>query len=221
MMRSKLINMCIVVFLVFCGCHSHKEVPFWKDITKSQVLNFLNSQGVTAKELVVNNAGGFELDLRGSDIADLNLLEGMPIEILLLSETPVDDISPLREMRYIRKLDIANTKVSDLAPLRGLPIHELNITKTKITDLSPVKDMPIRVLSLVQTEVNDFSPLEFLDLHEIYFSVDKSYTEKSVNILRNKKSLRCINYYGRVNDFWSDYDAGKIKPRRVKKVIRE
>lgn len=203
---------CLVFAVILCslaGCRS--EPPFWKDVTKAQALGFLAAQGISAKRLVINNAGGFELDLRGTNITNLNVLEGMPLEILFLSGSSVRDLSPLREMRYLKKLDVANMSVSDISPLHGLQLEELCLTKTQVRDLSPLRGMPLRVLSLVCTEVRDLTPLQALPLQEIYFSADTPFTDQSVQILRQKESLRCINYYGCVAEFWVDYDAGKFQ----------
>lgn len=193
------------------GCHT--EPPFWKDVVTQQALVFLVSHGVSAKRLVVNNAGGFELDLRGTTTTNLHMLEGMPLEILLLSGTSVRELTPLREMRYLRKLDIAGTAVADLSPLEDLQIDELRISQTEVSDLHPIRNMPLLVLSMVHTKVSDLTPIQAMPLEEIYFSADASLAEQSIHILREKTSLRCINYYGRVNEFWADYDAGKFRNR--------
>lgn len=203
-------SLAIVVLLSFLGGF-RAEPPFWKDVAKQETIEFLADQGVTAKRLVINNAGGFELDLRGTSITNLNVLEGMPLEILLLSGSSVSDLAPLREMRFLRKLDIANTPVSDISPLEGLQLEELSITKTQVRDLSSLREMPLRVLSLVHTEVRDLTPIQSLPLQEIYFSASAPFTDQSIQILRQKETLRCINYYGRVAEFWADYDAGKFR----------
>ena len=214
-MHVKLLNKTsgLIVVVLSCavwGCRGHR--PVWKDVVKRQAVDFLNAQGVSVKCLVVNNAGCFELDLRGSNISNLNVLEGMPIEELLLSGTSVRNLSPLKEMRNLRKLDVANTTVSDLSPLKGLALYELNITKTRVVDLQPIKGMPLHVLSLVQTGVRDFSHLKSLPLRDLYFSAEDSYSDRDIKILREKDSIRCINYYGNVHEFWSDYDQGKFRP---------
>ncbi|HPO37827.1 MAG TPA: hypothetical protein PLU38_03530 [Kiritimatiellia bacterium] len=49
-------------------------------------------------------------------------------------------------------------------------------------------------------------------LREIYFSAEDSYSDRDIKILREKDSIRCINYYGNVHEFWSDYDQGKFRP---------
>lgn len=197
----------VLLCLAF-GCHG--DTPYWKDEVTRQAIDFLKAQGITVRRLVVSNAGGFELDLRGSSISNLTVLEGMPLDVLLLSNTSVHDLSPLREMRFIRKLDVANTAVIDLSPLKDLQLSELTITKTKVADLSPLEKMPLRVISFVKTEVSDLTPLRFLPLQEAYFSAEATYQHQSIQILRTKDSLRCINYYGSVAEFWKDYDAGKF-----------
>lgn len=213
-------NRTISVFLtvVLCsilGCNS--EPPFWKDVTHSQAINFLDAQGITARNLVIGNAGEFELDLEGTTITNLDVLEGMPIASLNLSRTPVHDLRPLREMRFLRKLNVASTDVSDLSPLEGLQLIDLSISNTQVADLRPLQNMPLQVISLGQTKVHDLTPIEHLALREIYFSADESLSDQSIKMLRQKDSLHCINYYGNVEDFWADYDAGKFKPKSSSK----
>jgi hypothetical protein len=215
--KMKIKPVCKTTFLlvaaVFCflaGCR--KERPYWRDILVRQTLDFLRSQGVSVRYLVIGNDGRCKLDLSGSAITDLGILEGMPIDTLILERTPVRDLSPLREMRLLRKLDVADTGVSDLSPLKGLALHELNITMTAVVDLDPIKDMPLKMISMVKTEIYDFTALRGLPLEEFYFSPEKNHPEEMIRILREKTSLRCINFYGRKEKFWSEYDSGKFRP---------
>jgi len=48
-------------------------------------------------------------------------------------------------MKFTR-VDCHHTKVSDLAPLKGMPLVELSCQATKVTDLSPLKEVPINNL---------------------------------------------------------------------------
>lgn len=164
---------CFALILLSCTsfCFSAEQLT-WKEVAKQEALDFLNGHGVIARRLVVNSAGGFELDLRGASITNLNVLEGMPLEILLLSGSSVRDLAPLRTMRHLKKLDVANTEVSDITALKDLRLYDLNITKTQVRDLDAVRNMPLQILSLVRTEVRDLTPIRSLRLHEMYFSAD-------------------------------------------------
>ena len=40
-------------------------------------------------------------------------------------------------------MDLRNTQVADLAPLKGLTgLHLINLSDTKVTDLAPLQDLP-------------------------------------------------------------------------------
>lgn len=193
----------------FCRQKKHSS---WKAATSSQVLKFLKQHGIKVHDLMtISNAGEFGMDLEGSEITDLQILEGMPLKSLVVSKTGIRDLAPISEMHNLRKLNVASTEVVDLTPLKNLTLQEINITNTKITDLSPLTNMPLKVLSMIHTDVKDLSLLQSLPLEEIYFSAGDARLEQTIDVLRNMKSLRCLNYYGSVDEFWRDYDSGVFK----------
>lgn len=64
-------------------------------------------------------------------------------------------------------LNLEGTDVSDLSPLRGLPLSELNVARTPVADLSPLKGMPLKQLNLLDTRVSDLSPLRGMRLESL------------------------------------------------------
>lgn len=81
-------------------------------------------------------------------------------------------------------LYISGTDVSDLSPLRGMPLTRLWCFYTKVTDLSPLKEMPLKELRC------DFDP------------------KRDTEILRSLKTLETINGLP-VAEFWKQVEAGK------------
>jgi serine/threonine protein kinase/Leucine-rich repeat (LRR) protein len=73
------------------------------------------------------------------------------------------DLSPLRGMP-LTSLNIISSPVSDLSPLNGMPVTELNIERTQVSDLRPLKGMPLRALNLYGTPVADLTPLKGMPL---------------------------------------------------------
>jgi len=66
--------------------------------------------------------------------------------------------SPQRDGTF--HLRIAYRKdISDISPLRGIPLSHLDILATKVADLSPIKDMPLKSISMSSTKVADLGPL--------------------------------------------------------------
>jgi len=83
---------------------------------------------------------------------------GGEIRLADLSFSGVTDISPLKGLP-LERLDLRGLEISDISPLEGMPLRELFLEQTKVTDLSPLKGAPLRVLYLNDTPVKDISPL--------------------------------------------------------------
>jgi formylglycine-generating enzyme required for sulfatase activity/type 1 glutamine amidotransferase len=70
----------------------------------------------------------------------------------------LSDLSPLRELP-LAWLYCQNNPITDLSPLKGLPLTVLGCGGTQVTELSPLAGMKLTVLSINDTAVNDLSPL--------------------------------------------------------------
>ena len=88
----------------------------------------------------------------------------MPLTSLILRETPVSDLSPLKGMPLTRLYFGFGTPIKDLAPLAGMPLTELCLGGTPVSDLSPLKGMPLTLLVCDRTLVSDLSPLKGVPL---------------------------------------------------------
>jgi serine/threonine protein kinase len=77
---------------------------------------------------------------------------------LNLQDSTLDDLSPLKDMPLDRLL-LAGTKISDLTPLQGALLTELDLSGTKVSDLTPLTCMPLRILLLRDTRVSGLAPL--------------------------------------------------------------
>jgi hypothetical protein len=84
-----------------------------------------------------------------------------------LSESEVRDLTPLRGMP-ISSLDLHKTRVSDLSALRGMPLKTLVLCKSRVTDLSPLAGMALTSLKVSETGVSDLSPLRGLPLKTLW-----------------------------------------------------
>jgi hypothetical protein len=76
----------------------------------------------------------------------------------------------IADIKGLRKLDLDRTKVSDLAPIRGLTeLESLYLKGTKVSDLSPIHEMTtLESLYLEATEVSDLAPiLNLTGLHRL------------------------------------------------------
>jgi Leucine-rich repeat (LRR) protein len=80
---------------------------------------------------------------------------------------PISDLSPLKGMP-LTQLTCWNTQVSDLSALKGLPLALLECSNTHVSDLSPLKGMSLKYLSCGYTQVSVLSPLEGMPLTDLY-----------------------------------------------------
>jgi tetratricopeptide (TPR) repeat protein len=92
--------------------------------------------------------------------------EGGRLE-LDLSQTSVAALAPLKGMP-IERLTLSGCKnIRDLSPLRGLRLKELNLGGTVISNLEPLRGMPLESLDLSETLVSDLEPLTGMRLKRL------------------------------------------------------
>ena len=75
----------------------------------------------------------------------------------------VSDLTPLKGMP-LADLRCGGTRVSDLMPLKGMSLTVLGCNGAPVSDLSPLKGMPLTELMCNHTPVSDLSPLEGMPL---------------------------------------------------------
>src|SRR5439155_7548373 len=70
------------------------------------------------------------------------------------------DLSPLARLPRLAWLDVRHSGVTDLSPLRELPLRKLVVGGSPIADLSPLASHPtLECLDLASTIVSDIRPL--------------------------------------------------------------
>jgi hypothetical protein len=93
-----------------------------------------------------------------------NVVDGVVTECAF-SSADVTNLSPLRDLRGLRKLECPGvsfkepSRLADLRPLRGLPLTRLAVHCTEVADLSPLEGMPLKELECWKSSVKDLSPL--------------------------------------------------------------
>jgi Leucine-rich repeat (LRR) protein len=88
------------------------------------------------------------------------------------STDQVTDISPVRALKGLESLDCGGSaprqgRLSDLTPLRGLPLTRLNCTESQVTNLEPLRGMPLEILHCQMTGVSSLAPLEGMKLWQL------------------------------------------------------
>ena len=111
-------------------------------------------------------------------------------------QAPLSDLSPLKGLP-LQEVCVSHTRVKDLAPLAGLRLTKLDLAGTRVTDLSVLKGMPLRELTLSHLAIRELKPLAGLPLE----SLNISHTEVSDPApLTGMKLRRLIATASRIRD---------------------
>ena len=134
--------------------------PTVPDKSINDIANLPAEQQVQAvmAQLKERNAG---FDGKETHVVDQT---GVVTELQLRTDK-VKDISPVRALTGLRKLNVNYTRqLTDLSPLKGLKLTHLYCGDTQVSDLSPLKDMKLTELVCRATKVSDLSPLKDMKL---------------------------------------------------------
>ena len=192
---------------------------------------------LTGLELATNLE---KLDLWGNEVADVSPLSrssaavGPPglgatgsrtshrsqrmvgLRNLSLTDNPISDLSPLRELRRLqslfvggadhgisdvsalgeltnlRSLQAANLGIVDLSLLSGLvQLRSLSIPNNPVADLSPLRDMTrLGSLDVSGTAVSDLSPLSDLQLQSLFINRTNLSLDDVLGLPRSRQSAR-------------------------------
>jgi outer membrane murein-binding lipoprotein Lpp len=159
----------------------------------------------------------------GSGITNTNLIpiSGMPLHTLWLTGNwELTNLEPLKGMP-LTFFTCDNTQVADLSPLSGMPLTCLICHVTKVADLSPLKGMPLEELYCDRTLITDLSPLAGMKLKKLCFTPNPEL--KGLQAIRQMNSLVEIGTgEGKMissDKFWKQYDEGAFSsPRDFKPV---
>ncbi len=110
---------------------------------------------------------GWLLDLsRNSDLADISPLTGLPIGCLRLEAClRITDIFPLKDLP-LKRLDLINTNIGDISVLRNMQsLKSLDLYScSKIIDFTPIKGMQLNYLNVSHTNFADWALLKDMPL---------------------------------------------------------
>lgn len=109
---------------------------------------------------------GVVLDLSGNrQLSSIAALKGLPITTLDISNTLVTDLEPLRGIPTMRILNLAHTRIRDLTPLQGMQLRELDLTYAPfgISDLEPLRGMALEKLNISKLPSSVFRDLSVLE----------------------------------------------------------
>jgi Leucine-rich repeat (LRR) protein len=98
--------------------------------------------------------------LMNSNVRSIAALKAMPLVSLWLTDCPVADLSPLQDMKTLQVLSISGTEVSDLTPLRKIPLSKLYCEKTKVSSIEPLKGDRVQYLNLQECPLSNVEPIK-------------------------------------------------------------
>lgn len=121
------------------------------------------------------------------------VMEGGVVQGFDIFTDHITDISPVRAFSGLKSLWCsamgpgAQDCLSDLSPLKGLPLTFLVFNYTRVSDLSPLQGMKLTHLTFDGANVTDLSPLSDMPLQELYMSRNPV---TSLSPLKKMKLLR-------------------------------
>jgi Leucine-rich repeat (LRR) protein len=110
----------------------------------------------------------------------------------------VSDLSPLKGMPLVY-LNLAHLPVSDLSLFKDMTtLTTLVLDDMPVSDLSPLKGLPLESLRIYHTRVSDLAPLEGMRLRQLGLDFR---AERDAEVLRSLTGLQQINDMP-ATDFW-------------------
>lgn len=137
--------------------------------------------------------------------SELRLLEGLPLETLILRGAHVTDIGAIQSMPKLTHLDLSESPVVDLSPLRSARLTRLSLHKTRVTGISALSGQPLKELTLHDCPyLRDLSPLVACPQLE---RLTLPTAATNVQSLRDLPALRSVSYQPSNNGTWPDNAA--------------
>ncbi|MDD5677250.1 MAG: protein kinase [Kiritimatiellae bacterium] len=84
-------------------------------------------------------------------------------------KAPLSDLSPLKGLP-LKEVCVSDTRVKDISPLAGMPLTKLDLSGTRVTDLLVLKGMPLQELTLSRLSIRDLKLLVGLPLESLNIS---------------------------------------------------
>lgn len=145
-------------------------------------------------------------------LTDISFLANMPeLEIVILSGSYIDDLTPLANAANLVFLELAHCgNITDVTPLAGCgKLANINLSYTKVTNLSPLYELPLERLYAVMSDIHQSHWEKIQQLHPdcaIRYDGDQSYG----TLWRYKKNGAYTEIYQWVREVFSLDQAEQI-----------
>jgi Leucine-rich repeat (LRR) protein len=142
----------------------------WTDQLLHVEIKFHNPDYEGDGQFEIEDGEPVAIDLRGRKVERVPFLSKLTkLMGLDLSETKVTDLRPLKGLQLVQ-LFLENTSVVDLSPLRGMPLQNLALSNTPVRDISALQGMPLVELRAVSTQIGDLSALAQCPIQNLWLT---------------------------------------------------
>lgn len=142
----------------------------WTEELMNKEIKFHNPEYEGGGQFRIESGEPLAVGLDGAKVSNLKFLEGRPhLTAVYLSDTQVSDLTPLKGLP-IKELYIERTKVRDLSPLRGMPLTKLYLTGAPVQDLGPLEGLPLTDFNAKDCPVSDISGLRKSPLSMVWLN---------------------------------------------------
>ncbi len=131
---------------------------YWTDEMLHTEIKYHNPAYAGDGQFEIRNGQPLALVLRGCQVESLRFVDKLEPLMLDLSETPLTDLGPLRGKPVV-ELYLEDTQATDLSALRGMPLEKLYLSRTPARDLSALENAPLVELNVIHSQVADISAL--------------------------------------------------------------
>lgn len=166
------------------------------EITSLEAIDFEDILYLNIRKLSLRHNVKRDEDGLGTRLSDISLLRQMaPLRKLDLRDNHIDDLSPLSDLRRLTELDIRENKFDTIEPLETLTrLKELNLRENEIDSLEPIKYLTrLTYLNIhSNTQLESLEPIKNLVNLETLIMRNVSI-EKDAEILKNLTNLQRFN----------------------------
>jgi internalin A len=165
-------------------------------IQEEQVIGLVNISEAINSDLIQALKDLELLLLYQSQISDISFLKDLHnLNSLNLRNNQISDIFILKDLQNLNSLDLRNNEISDYSFLKDLQnLNTLDLGYNKISDISFLKDLHnLNTLDLGYNKISDISFLK--DLHNLNTLDLRNNQISDISFLTKLKSLKKINLY--------------------------
>lgn len=171
------------------NCKLFTNINFLMNCTQLEKLDLKWARGLVDISGAAGMVNLVELDIDDSKVSDISVLANcVKLEELDISGTGVSDFDGLKNLKSLKRLTIQSSVImTDIKFVKELKtLTHLDIKDSKVTDLSPLKgNLIIESITLRKTGVKDISPLyECKNLK--YLRLDSDFDEKQKEAIKAK-----------------------------------